>query len=64
MEKLLTMEDVIEIGVGKRTTIWKKVKTGEFPKPIRLGNSHSSPLRWKRTDIDNYVNNLGSHYGS
>ena len=43
MEKLLTMEDVIEIGVGKRTSIWKKVKTGEFPKPIRLGNSHSSP---------------------
>jgi|TARA_B110000261_G_C12764542_1_gene229949 prophage regulatory protein len=63
MEKLLTMEDVIEIGVGKRTTIWKKVKTGEFPKPIRLGNSHSSPLRWREEDIKKYIDGLVNIYG-
>ena len=59
--KLLTIEDVIELNLGKRTTLWKKVKTGEFPKPIKLGNSPSSPIRWKEEDILNYINNLGNN---
>jgi len=59
--KLLTIEDVIELNLGKRTTLWKKVKTGEFPKPIKLGNSPSSPIRWKEEDILNYINNLGDN---
>ena len=59
--KLLTIEDVIELNLGKRTTLWKKVKTGEFPKPIKLGKSPSSPIRWKEEDIHNYINNLGDN---
>ena len=59
--KLLTIEDVIELNLGKRTTLWKKVKTGEFPKPIKLGNSPSRPIRWKEEDIHNYINNLGDN---
>ena len=59
--KLLTIEDVMELNLGKRTTLWKKVKTGEFPKPIKLGNSPSSPIRWKEEDIHNYINNLGDN---
>jgi len=61
--KLLTVEDVMAIGIGKRTTIWKKVKSGEFPKPVRLGNSPSSPIRWREDDINYYLNNLGNSYG-
>jgi predicted DNA-binding transcriptional regulator AlpA len=53
--KLLTMKDVVNIGVGCQTTIWKKVKTGEFPKPIKLGSSPQSPLRWKEKGIQDYL---------
>ena len=62
--KLLTMTDVVKIGLGGRTTIWKKVKNGEFPKPIKLGTSPQSPLRWKEEDIENYLTNLPSQYGN
>lgn len=56
--KLLTIDDVIKLNLGKRTTLWKKVKTGEFPKPIKLGNSPSSPIRWQESDIQKYINKL------
>jgi len=56
--RLLTIEDVIKIGIGGRTTIWKKVKDGQFPKPIKLGSAPSSPIRWKEEDIEEYLRNL------
>lgn len=56
----MKIEEIIEIGIGGRTTIWKKVKNGEFPKPIKLGGAPSSPIRWRSTDIDEYLRNLGS----
>ena len=58
------MKDVVNIGLGCRTTIWKKVKTGEFPKPIKLGSSPQSPLRWKEKDIQDYLSNLPNQYGN
>ena len=60
--KLLTVDEITELGLGARTTIWRRVKEGNFPKPIRLGKSHSSPLRWKQEDIENYLNNLSNQY--
>ena len=62
--KLLRLDDVVKIGLGGRTTIWKKVKNGEFPKPIKLGTSPQSPLRWRQEDIDNYLDNLPNQYGN
>jgi len=56
--KLLTIDDVIKIGIGGRTTIWKKVRDGKFPKPIKLGEAPSSPIRWRSTDVEEYLNNL------
>jgi len=64
MKKLLTVDDVLKIGIGKRTTIWKKVNEGTFPRPLRLGNKPNSPLRWKEEDIENYINGLGNTYGA
>ena len=61
--KLLTVDELTKLGLGARTTIWRRVKDGNFPKPMRLGKSHSSPLRWKEEDIQNYLNNLESYYG-
>ena len=54
--KLLTVDDITDLGLGARTTIWRRVKEGAFPKPLRLGNSHSSPLRWRLEDIEDWIN--------
>lgn len=58
--KLLTINDIIKIGIGGRTTIWKKVRDGQFPKPIKLGDAPSSPVRWKEADIEEYLSKLCS----
>jgi prophage regulatory protein len=54
--KLLTVDDITKLGLGSRTTIWRRVKEGNFPKPIRFGNAHSSPLRWRLEDIHKWIN--------
>lgn len=58
--KLLTIEDVMKLNIGKRTTLWKKVRDGKFPKPIKLGDASSSPIRWYESDIQDYIRNLGN----
>jgi predicted DNA-binding transcriptional regulator AlpA len=37
-----------------RTTIWRKVRTGEFPRPVMVGNRHA----WVEREIDEYIAGL------
>ena len=34
---LIDVKDVCRVCALSRTTVWRKVKAGEFPKPIELG---------------------------
>jgi len=46
--QLLTARDVsalLNIGVS---SVWRKVKDGKLPQPIRIGGS----TRWRRADIE------------
>lgn len=60
MQKLLKIQDLTNLNLGSTTTIWRKVNKGEFPKPIKLGSAHSSPVRWKEETITDYLNNLNN----
>jgi len=51
-EKLLTVKEVSEIVGFKVSTLYKFIKTQEFPKPIKIGKSS----RWKLTDIKKWLN--------
>jgi predicted DNA-binding transcriptional regulator AlpA len=57
------VDDLTEMGFGNRTTIWRRVKKSQFPKPIKLGTSPTSPVRWSKEDIDNYVVELRKKAG-
>ena len=35
-----------------RTTLWRKVKSGEFPAPVRLGNGMTA---WLEADVDAWI---------
>jgi prophage regulatory protein len=39
------------IPVG-RTTFLNRVKSGEYPSPIKLGGQKSRSVAWRRSDID------------
>ena len=48
MIKLLTTKDVTgALGVS-RTTLWRLIKAGTLPAPIKLGQAN----RWRATDIE------------
>ena len=56
-EKYLKVGEVAEaLGVA-RTTIYRWVDSGHFPKPLVFGpeNDKNSTTRWLRTEIDDWI---------
>ena len=39
-------------GIGK-TTLWRWVREGRFPKPVRLG---ANCVAWRSDDVDQWIN--------
>lgn len=61
--KLITVKDVLKItGYKSRTTLWRRVKAGDFPKPISL-SVHAT--RWKEHEVEEWINSRPElKYGS
>jgi prophage regulatory protein len=52
VDQILRPRDVIRItGLG-RTTLWRGVKAGTFPRPVRLT---SSTIGWCQTDLARWL---------
>ena len=45
---------VQETGLSK-ATIWRRVRTGDFPQPVRLGGPQSRAVGWKEEQIDEWI---------
>ena len=58
IQKLWTCEELTALGLGNRVTLWKYVRDGVFPKPVKLGGTSNSPNRWLDEDIKNYFKEL------
>jgi len=53
--KLIDEEGLRAKGVNlHRTTIWRKVRVGLFPKPVMVGNKHA----WVEKEVDAYIAGL------
>ncbi|GAX87031.1 prophage regulatory protein [Lebetimonas natsushimae] len=48
MKKLLTIKEVTKMVGFKTSTIYKFIKTKNFPKPVKIGKSS----RWLLSDIN------------
>lgn len=51
-EKLLRLKQVVERTNISKATIWRWVKDGTFPKPIRIT---SRVTVWKNSDVEAYI---------
>ncbi len=47
--------DVLKLTKFSRSTIERKVKAGEFPKPVQLGKNTTA---WRKLDITKWEENL------
>ena len=54
-QKILRFHQVLEQTGEKRTTIYRKIAEGRFPKPIKLGPRASG---WLSDEIDAYIAQL------
>lgn len=55
LEELLKIDEVVKIVKMGKSTIFKQVKDGVFPKPVRVGENLT---RWKRSEIERYIAGL------
>ena len=53
-EKLIRMSEVLELIPVSKSTFYAKIKTGEFPAPIRLS---ANIVAFKSSDIDYLIEN-------
>ncbi|MBN6064743.1 helix-turn-helix transcriptional regulator [Aggregatibacter actinomycetemcomitans] len=47
IKTLLTYQDLAEMGIGKRTSIYTLMKRTDFPKPLKYGRVN----RWNKEDV-------------
>ena len=43
---------------ASRTTLWRRVQSGDFPAPVRLGGNGSRAVGWRRADIERWLKAL------
>jgi prophage regulatory protein len=56
INKILKFKELSKYVPLSRTTIWRRIKNGQFPKPIDLGgNSKNSAKGWIESDIIGWV---------
>jgi prophage regulatory protein len=55
---LLSYRDLEYRGYGSRTTIWRKVKAGEFPEPIDTGFGRKA---WRESEILKWLEAKAEH---
>jgi prophage regulatory protein len=55
-EPLLTCKEIQTLtGIKSRSTIWRRVKQGTFPAPVRMGEN---TLRWRDQDVRTWLESL------
>lgn len=54
-DRLLTIDEVIEIVGVSRTVIWKLRKRGDFPLPLKLSPGMTGATRWRASEIQTWI---------
>ena len=50
--------DVVEtVGLSK-ATVWRRVKDGSFPAPVRLGGARARSVGWRVRDVQDWLAKL------
>ena len=55
MDRILRIPEIVEITGLSRTTIWRRVKSGDFPAPVRLGSLATRSVGWRESEIKQWL---------
>ncbi len=52
---ILRLPQVKELTGLSKTTLWRRVRDGEFPAALRLGGPQSRAVGWRRSDVEQWL---------
>ncbi|WP_419166415.1 helix-turn-helix transcriptional regulator [Candidatus Palauibacter sp.] len=58
--RILRTPEVLELTAISRTTLWRRVRSGDFPPPLKLGGPDSKAVGWRRDDVEAWLDSRPS----
>ena len=55
LEKIIRTPEVMEVTGLSKTTIWRRVRSGDFPVPVKLGRPDSRSIGWKLEEVEEWI---------
>ncbi len=53
--EILRQKDVCDLTGLSKTTLWRRVRAGEFPAALRLGGPDSRAVGWRRSEVEAWL---------
>ena len=58
MDRILRTPEVVRATGLSKTTIWRRVRSGDFPVPLKLGSLGTRSVGWREGDIEEWMRRL------
>ena len=60
MERMMRTPEVVNLTGLSKTTIWRRVRSGDFPIPVKLGGPAARSVGWRATDVQEWIDSRPS----
>lgn len=58
MIRIIRIQEVMTATGLSRSTIWRRVRVGEFPTPLKLGGLNTRSVGWREEDVEAWLEGL------
>ncbi|WP_458251066.1 helix-turn-helix transcriptional regulator [Geobacter anodireducens] len=58
MERMIRLPEILNLTGVSRSTIWRWIKAGYFPRPVRMS---PGTIGWKSTDVLDWLASLSTN---
>ena len=55
MDRIMRTPEVVKLTGLSKTTIWRRVRSGDFPMPVRLGSLATRSVGWREGEIKRWI---------
>ena len=55
MDRIMRTSEVVKLTGLSKTTIWRRVRSGDFPMPVRLGSLATRSVSWREGEIERWI---------
>lgn len=53
--EILRIDEVAAIVGMSKATVWRRVRSGDFPPQVRLGGPNIRAVGWRRSEIETWI---------